>query len=126
MELRSGFPLLLQQYRALLKKNLLLSLRNKRATFLHLFSSLFFIFLIFCIQKATESRFGSSSSMNDVRNPELHSNPSIPPCEDKYYIKLPCYDFVYSGDSSPKVRSIVSAIMAKNPGRSIPANKVCV
>lgn len=126
MELRSGFPLLLQQYQALLRKNFLLSWRNKRATVLHLFSSLFFIFLIFCIQKAIESRYSSSTALNDVPNPELQPNPSIPPCEDKYFIKLPCYDFVYSGGSSPKVRSIVSAIMAKNPGRSIPASKVCV
>ncbi|TYJ98618.1 ABC transporter A family member 2 [Cucumis melo var. makuwa] len=124
MELRSGFPLLLQQYQALLRKNFLLSWRNKRATVLHLFSSLFFIFLIFCIQKAIESRYSSSTALNDVPNPELQPNPSIPPCEDKYFIKLPCYDFVYSGGSSPKVRSIVSAIMAKNPGRSIPASKV--
>lgn len=124
MELRSGFPLLLQQYQALFKKNLLLSWRSKRATFLQLFSSLFFIFLIFCIQKAIEARFSTSTALNDIRNPELQANPPIPPCEDKYYIKLPCYDFVYSGSSSPKVRSIVGAIMANNPGRPIPPSKV--
>ncbi|XP_022159340.1 ABC transporter A family member 2-like [Momordica charantia] len=123
MELRSGFPLLLQQFQALFKKNLLLSWRSKWATFLQLFSSLFFIFLIFCIQKAMEARFSSSTAMSDV-HPELQANPPIPPCEDKYYVKLPCYDFVYSGSSSAKVRDIVGAIMANNPGRPIPPNKV--
>ncbi|KAF3437772.1 hypothetical protein FNV43_RR20528 [Rhamnella rubrinervis] len=124
MNLRNGFPLLIQQYRALFRKNLLLSWRNKRATFLQLFSSIFFIFLIFCIQKAIEARFSSSSDYKSIADPKPLVSPPIPPCEDKNYIKLPCYDFVWSGNDSARIRSIVSAIMANNPGRSIPSGKV--
>lgn len=124
MNLRSGFPLLVQQYKALFMKNLLLSWRNKRATFLQLFSSLFFIFLIFCIQEAIQARFSSSSGYKSVTDPQHLVSPAIPPCEDKYYVKFPCFDFIWSGNGSSRVRSIVNAIMANNPGRPIPSFKV--
>ncbi|KAK2995142.1 hypothetical protein RJ640_010569 [Escallonia rubra] len=124
MELQRGFPLLFQQYKALLLKNLLLSWRQKRSTFLQLFSSLFFIFLIFCIQKAIESRFSSTTSFENVFQPETVSYLPIPPCEEKHYVKLPCYDFVWSGNGSARIGSLVDRIMANNPGRPIPSGKV--
>ncbi|XP_010256707.1 PREDICTED: ABC transporter A family member 2-like isoform X2 [Nelumbo nucifera] len=122
--LQTGFPLLVQQFRALLKKNLLLSWRNRRATFLQLFSSLFFIFLIFCIDKAIHARFSTTTSYKNVYDPEPVISPPIPPCEDKFYVKLPCFDFVWSGNGSVKIQSIVRRIMANNPGRPIPSSKV--
>ena len=70
MELQNGFKLLLQQYKALFTKNLLLAWRNKRATFLQLFSSIFFIFLLFVFQKATNAQFGTSTAVKAVRDPE--------------------------------------------------------
>ncbi|XP_075519486.1 LOW QUALITY PROTEIN: ABC transporter A family member 2-like [Primulina tabacum] len=124
MELQRGFPLLTQQYKSLLFKNLLLSWRNKRSTFLQLFSSLFFISLIFFIQKAVESRYASSSSFKDVRDPKPLVAPPIPPCEDKFYTKWPCYDFVWSGSDSARIGEIVRKIRLNNPGRPIPENKV--
>ncbi|XP_050255430.1 ABC transporter A family member 2-like [Quercus robur] len=124
MNLQHGFPLLWQQYTALLKKNLLLSWRNKRSTFLQLFSSFFFIFLIFCIQKAIEARFASSTSFQSVTDPDSLVSPPIPPCEDKFYVKLPCYDFVWSGNDNAAARGIAAKIMANNPGRPIPQTKV--
>ncbi|KAL2244262.1 ABC transporter A family member 2 [Sesamum indicum] len=124
MELRSGVPLLVQQYKALFFKNLLLSWRSKRSTFLQLFSSLFFIFLIFCIQKAVQSRYGSSSSFESVTDPKPLVAPPIPPCEDKYYTKLPCFDFVWSGNDSARIGDIVRRIRENNPGRPIPEDKV--
>ncbi|XP_016475518.1 ABC transporter A family member 2 isoform X1 [Nicotiana tabacum] len=124
MELERGFPLLKQQYKALLKKNFIVAWRNKRATFLQLFSSLFLIFLLFIIQKAIEARFSSSSSYENVRDPQPLVSPPIPPCEQKNFIRLPCYDFVWSGSQSPKIGQIASRIMANNPGRSIPTSKV--
>ncbi|XP_059643934.1 ABC transporter A family member 2-like [Cornus florida] len=123
MELQRGLALLLQQFRALLTKNLLLSWRNKRSTFLQLFSSLFFIFLIFLIQKSTESRYASSSSFGNVVDPKPLVSPPIPPCEDKHYVKLPCFDFVWSGNASSRIGTIVSRILANNPGRPIPSHK---
>ncbi|KAJ0248825.1 hypothetical protein HA466_0158690 [Hirschfeldia incana] len=125
MTLREGMPLLYQQFTALFKKNLLLSWRNKSATCLHLFSSFFFVFLIFCIQEAMKASDVTSSAQVDITDPKAFlASPPIPPCEDKFYAKLPCYDFVWSGNQSRRVSDIVSAIMANNPGRPIPANKV--
>ncbi|XP_010547807.1 PREDICTED: ABC transporter A family member 2 [Tarenaya hassleriana] len=124
MNLQRGLPLLYQQFSALFWKNLLLSWRSKRATFLQLFSSFFFILLIFCIQKAMEASFASSTALKTVTDPTALISPPIPPCEDKFFAKLPCYDFVWSGSQSPRVTNIVNAIMANNPGRPIPKDKV--
>ncbi|XP_030473887.1 ABC transporter A family member 2-like [Syzygium oleosum] len=124
MELQSGAPLLLQQYRALLRKNLLLSWRNRRATFLHLFSSFFFIFLIFCVEKATHARIARSAAFEGVADPEPLVSPPIPPCEDKFYVRSPCFDFVWSGNASGAVAGIVDSIRNNNPGRPIPESKV--
>lgn len=124
MELASGFPLLWQQFRALFKKNLLLSWRSKGGTFVQLFSSFFFIFFIFCIQKSLDAQSASSSAYKRVTDPTPVVSPPIPPCEDKNFVRQPCFDFVWSGDGSPKIRSIVDAIMANNPGRPIPSTKV--
>ncbi|XP_019082065.1 ABC transporter A family member 2 isoform X4 [Vitis vinifera] len=124
MDLQRGLPLLIQQFGALFKKNFLLSWRNKGATFLQLFSSLFFIFLIFCIGKAIRSRFSSSTEYENVFDPKPLVSLPIPPCEDKFYTKLPCFDFVWSGNGSAKIQSIVNRIMTNNPGRPIPSDKV--
>ncbi|KAJ4961979.1 hypothetical protein NE237_021889 [Protea cynaroides] len=124
VNLQTGFPLLIQQYEALLRKNLLLAWRNRRSTLMQLFSSLFFLFLIFCIDKAIRTRFSSTTNYDDVYDPETVVSPAIPPCEDKFFIKTPCYDFLWSGNASARIQSIVSKIMANNPGRPIPASKV--
>ncbi|ESQ31765.1 hypothetical protein EUTSA_v10003613mg [Eutrema salsugineum] len=124
MTLREGLPLLYQQFTALFRKNLLLSWRNKRATCLHLFSSFFFILLIFCIQEAMKASDITSTAHINVTDPKALVSPPIPPCEDKFFAKLPCYDFVWSGNQSRRVTDIVSAIMGNNPGRPIPSNKV--
>lgn len=124
MELQDGFLLLMQQYKALFFKNLLLSWRNKRSTFIQLFSSLFFIALIFFIQEAVEARYASSSSFKSVADPKPLVAPPIPPCEEKFYIKQPCFDFVWSGNGSARIREIARRIRVNNPGRSIPAEKV--
>ncbi|KAK4798927.1 hypothetical protein SAY86_024292 [Trapa natans] len=123
-DLSSGVTLFQQQYKSLFKKNLLLSWRNKRATFLQLFSSFFFIFLIFCIEKAIRARFDSSAEFKSVTDPEALVSPPIPPCEDKFYMKRPCFDFVWSGNGSARLHKIVDAIRDNNLGRSIPSSKV--
>ncbi|GMJ15142.1 A. THALIANA ABC2 HOMOLOG 1, ABC2 homolog 1, ATP-binding cassette A2 [Hibiscus trionum] len=116
--------LLCLQFKALLKKNLILSWRNKRSTFIQLFSSLFFIFLIFGIDKATNAQRGNSTAYETVRDPKPWVAPAIPSCEDRYFMKLPCYDFVWSGNESRTVGRIVRAIRENNPGRPIPETKV--
>ncbi|KAL6175531.1 hypothetical protein ACLB2K_052170 [Fragaria x ananassa] len=123
MELMSGFRLLLQQFTALFKKNLLLAWRHKVGTTVHLFSSFFFILLILCIEKAINVHNASSPENKNVTDPDPLVSPPIPPCEDKDFIKKPCYDFVWSGDD-PLINDIVDAIRDNNPSRRIPAEKV--
>ncbi|XP_078158441.1 ABC transporter A family member 2-like [Carex rostrata] len=117
-----------QQYVALLRKNAILTWRHKRSASVQLLSSLFFIFLIFCTNKAVQQRFSSSTAYNNVRDPEALTSElmnAIPPCEDKFFVKTPCYDFFWSGNSSSsRIASIVEAIMTNNPRRPIPSNKV--
>ncbi|CAL9749914.1 unnamed protein product [Musa acuminata subsp. burmannicoides] len=124
MELKSGLQLMVQQYKALLRKNAILSWRHKKSASLQLFSSLFFIFLMFWMDKAIKSRFSTTTAYINVHNPEPLVDPPIPPCEDKFFIKTPCYDFLWSGNDSARVADIVSAIMKSNPGREIPTDKV--
>ncbi|XP_009629715.1 ABC transporter A family member 11-like [Nicotiana tomentosiformis] len=124
MELQRGFSLFWQQTIALLKKNFLLSMRSKRATFLQLFSSLFFLGLLFGIQKAMDFRSKHPSAIGAVNDPQALTNPPIPPCENKFFIKRPCYDFVWSGSGNRRIESIVTGILTNNPGRPIPPTKV--
>ncbi|KAK7317242.1 hypothetical protein RJT34_01301 [Clitoria ternatea] len=119
-----GFPLVLQQYTALLKKNLLLWWRNKKASLLQLLSPLIFIFLIFATDRAIKAQTSTSSQYKTVTDPPIQPSPPITPCEDKFFVKLPCYDFVWSGDQNPKFHTIVNRIMNNNPGRPIPPSKV--
>ncbi|CAL1368225.1 unnamed protein product [Linum trigynum] len=124
MELQRGSGLLYQQFKALFRKNLLLSWRNKRATFLQLFSSFVFIFLLFCIQKAMNSSTDYTTAYSSVRDPAAAVSPPIPPCEEKFFVRTPCFDFLWSGNASASVGRVVSRIMANNPGRPIPEAKV--
>ena len=123
-----GFPLFFQQLSGLLKKNFLLSLRNRRATFLQLASSIFFVFLIFSVDQALNSRRKVTSAFRNVYNPEAELVPAIRACETGYYIKTPCFDFIWSAGNDSgtitKAQTIVENIMSKNPGRTITPDKV--
>ncbi|XP_021761744.1 ABC transporter A family member 9-like [Chenopodium quinoa] len=118
--LRGGFPLMIQQVNALVRKNLWLAMRSKRSSLLQLVAPFIFLFFLFAVDKV--SRY--SPFEPEVRDPKAVVSPSIPPCETKFHIRRPCYDFVWSGDSSDKAQLIVSRIMANNPGRPIPSHKV--
>ncbi|KAF3340483.1 ABC transporter A family member 2-like isoform X1 [Carex littledalei] len=103
-----GVGLMWQQYVALLRKNAILTWRHKRSASLY------------------NSALAPALPTNNVRDPEALSEfNAIPPCEDKFFVKTPCYDFFWSGNSSSRnIASIVQAIMANNPRRPIPSNKV--
>ncbi|XP_078428107.1 ABC transporter A family member 2-like [Wolffia australiana] len=124
MELLQGFPLFRQQLGALIRKNATITWRSKRSAFVQIFSSIFFIFIIFLVDKATRSRLADTTAFKNVFDPEALVDPPIPPCEDKFYVKNPCYDFVWSGNESSRIKKIVDSIMVNNPGRPIPADKV--
>ncbi|KAJ8764040.1 hypothetical protein K2173_004931 [Erythroxylum novogranatense] len=115
---------MLQQFKALFLKNLLLSWRNKRASFLQIFSSFFFILLLFCINKATMSRNSKDTADDKVTDPKPLLSPPIPPCEQKFFARTPCFDFIWSGNDTSRFHTLVRSIMDNNPGRPIPANKV--
>ncbi|XP_073143573.1 ABC transporter A family member 2-like [Henckelia pumila] len=123
MEMLTGFPLLMQQTLALLKKNCILCLRHKKITFIQLFSSIIFMALMFGIKKINNYS-EKHPVMDAVPDPKPVTDLSIPPCEDMFFIKVPCYDFVWSGGQSGRIDTIVSGIMANNPGRPIPFDKV--
>ncbi|KAM7269434.1 hypothetical protein ACFE04_024931 [Oxalis oulophora] len=116
--------LLLMQFVALLKKNVLVSWRNKKASVIQLFSSIIFLLLILCIKEAIDTTSNDITQGKTIRDPVPLTSPAIPPCEDKFFIKDGCFDFVYSGNSSSRIQQIVSSIMANNPGRPIPTSKV--
>ncbi|RZC72285.1 hypothetical protein C5167_035439 [Papaver somniferum] len=118
-----GIPLLKQQFGALFKKNIILSLRNKKAFIGKLISPVVFILLLVGVEKVLNSGYMSSTTI-DVRDPEPLVIPPIPPCATKFFVQLPCYDFTWSGNGSPRIQSIVEKIMLNNPGRPIPSNKV--
>ncbi|CAM6024303.1 unnamed protein product [Sphagnum balticum] len=118
------WSLFLQQSSSLLRKNALLSYRSRRATFLQLASSFFFIFLIFCVDQSDKARLSTTSSYKNLFAPQPKTVASIPACEDAFYIQLPCYDFIWSGSKSSRILSLVDNIMKNNPNRPIPDNKV--
>ncbi|CAL1368223.1 unnamed protein product [Linum trigynum] len=124
MELRRGIPLLLQQFTALLKKNLLLSWRNPRATLIQLLAAFIFTLLLFCSDKATNND-SSAANTPAVKHPAAAPPPPIPPCDERrFFLRKPCFDFVWSGNGSARLNRIVRGIMANNPGRRIAAAKV--
>ena len=115
---QSGLPLFCQQFRALLWKNIILAKRNKRSTLIQLFASFIFVFLLFSIEKGNKLSYGK------VTDPKVVASFPIPPCEHKAHIRKPCFDFVWSGNGSSTINTIVTAIMNNNPGRQIPIKKV--
>ncbi|KAJ8428688.1 hypothetical protein Cgig2_032268 [Carnegiea gigantea] len=79
---------------------------------------------MFCIQRTIEAQFLQTTYYENVLDPKPLVLPPVPPCEDKFFIKVPCYDFLYSGNSSSIVNQIVARIMGNNPGHPIPRSKV--
>ncbi|XP_058181547.1 ABC transporter A family member 2-like isoform X1 [Rhododendron vialii] len=119
MDLQSGLPLLVQQFKALFLKNLILTWRSKGFTLAQLLSPLVFMSLLYVVEKSANPSEGKP-----LYDPVALIAQPIPPCEEKFYTTLPCYDFIWSGNKSAKIASIVGQIMANNPGRSIPPSKV--
>jgi len=115
----SGWALFGQQTHALLVKNALMAWRNKAATFLQLFSSFFFIFLVFAINEAVLASLSGLTTFQNVFDPAAQPVSPIPACSTGYYLSQDCYDFVWSGNWSATVVSLVNNISLNNPGRPI-------
>ncbi|KAL2935075.1 ABC transporter A family member 2 [Bienertia sinuspersici] len=125
LELQSGMPLLMQQTKALGKKNMLVVARKKMALFQLFLVSFLIIFLMFAMEKISNAITNASEEFRDDPEPSynLLSQP-LPPCEE-FSMTRPCYDFVWTGglESTPRIQRIVDGIMANNPGRPIPPSK---
>ncbi|KAL9243221.1 hypothetical protein vseg_017134 [Gypsophila vaccaria] len=116
----TGPPLLLQQWRALLMKNAKLASRNKRATLLQILAPFVFMFLLYVVEKTASL----SWSLPEIKSPPYRAVQGVPPCETKFYVRRPCYDFVWSGNSSRRAHEVVSRVMSNNFGRPISPSKV--
>jgi len=68
------------QFFALTKKNAILSYRNRRATFLQLFVSLFFCIAILIVDVGLQANNASSTAFQDLPNPIATKIPGIPRC----------------------------------------------
>lgn len=93
---------------------------------LQLGSSLFFIFLIFCVDLSSKALQRSTTNYKNLFNPVSTVVPGIPACEDGFFIKKGCYDFIWIGSSTPRLELLVTNIRKNNPNRPIPENKVRV
>ncbi|GBG71074.1 hypothetical protein CBR_g8373 [Chara braunii] len=113
-----------QQCGAMMWKNFILSWRSRRATFLQLFSSFFFIFLIFCFDQAVRVRWRSVTVFKNIMDPEQKALTAIPSCSQGYNVKPGCYDFLYSPMSDNLVKDTVRAIMENNGKRKITTDNV--
>ena len=60
----------------------------------------------------------------DNPSPAVDPVGGIPACEDDLFINSPCYDFLYSPNTSVVARELVDNIRRNNPGREIGADSV--
>eukprot|EP00899_Mesostigma_viride_P019985 jgi/Mesvir1/27989/Mv20188-RA.1 len=111
----TGFRLFVQQTWALVWKNVLLSWRSPRATSLQLLSSLFFIFLVWVIDRAIQDARSDNTGFRDLRNPVPAPAKQIPLCTDMWFrdTSKNCYTLTYS-PRGPVTDRIVAAIAANN------------
>ncbi|XP_024541685.1 ABC transporter A family member 2 [Selaginella moellendorffii] len=112
-----------RQFSALFYKNIMLSLRRKRSTIIHFSSAFLFVLLIFGVDQAIQASRRGTTSYRDVKSPPATAISPIVPCETGYFMRDPCYDFVWSGNSSATAARIVLEILRNNPGRPIPPSK---
>ena len=69
-----------RQILALTRKNFILAYRNRTATFLRIFSSFFFILLIYLVNVGLKARFSADPFFTNYPNPPRTVIPGIPAC----------------------------------------------
>ena len=80
---------------ALLQKNFILAYRNRTATFLRVFSSFFFILLIYLVNIGLKARFSADSYFRDYPDPPRTVVQGIPSCVKKSGVSSACVTFAY-------------------------------
>jgi len=112
------------QFTSLCHKQTLVYRRNLQATLLRIFSPLFFMFLLWLLDLAFRTDNQNISAFTTQENPEVFPVGGVPACEDDLYISQPCWDFLYSPNTSEVANTIVRNMMARNPGRPISPERV--
>jgi hypothetical protein len=84
-----------RQIFALTRKNFILAYRNRTATFLRIFSSFFFILLIFLVNEGLKARFAIDPFYKDYPEPPRQPIEGIPACTPKVGSSI-CYTFAYT------------------------------
>lgn len=113
------------QFTALTYKQVLVYARNSRATILRLLAPLFFMFLLWLLNIAVTSDNTEISAFVNTPTPEATSYNSIPPCTSDTFIRNdPCWDFIYSPNTSAVAQSIAEGMRLNNPGRVIDPSAV--
>jgi hypothetical protein len=93
--MRSYWGDVFRQTVALLRKNYILAYRNRSTTVLRIFSSAFFILLIFLVNEGLKARFAIETFFKDLPKPEVQKINPIPQCQPKFG-KKNCLTFVYT------------------------------
>ncbi|PRP80817.1 ABC transporter A family member 2 isoform 2 [Planoprotostelium fungivorum] len=109
-----------KQVRLLLWKGYLLSIRNRKATFVQFIAPLFLVFLLFLLQVGNNTNRLDPELVQRVPAPTPFSPGAIPPCTSVYGS---CYDFIYSPAGDADVEAVVDLIRQNN-NPPIPINSV--
>ncbi len=109
----------IDQFVALCYKQMLVYGRNLTSTLLRIFSPLFFMFLLWLLDIAFRTDNQNLPAYLDNPSPEVIEASGIPSCADDFYINPPCWDFLYSPNTSTVARELVDSMRINNPGRPI-------
>jgi ABC-type multidrug transport system ATPase subunit len=113
------------QYTALMRKNVLLGVRNWQASVIQLLASVVFLLCLLIIDVA-DNATSTSTLRKNITAYDPVSITGIPSCTTDMYVKDPdtCYDLVYTPTGNATVEALVAKIKANNPGRVIPDSRV--
>lgn len=122
--LRSWRRRFVDQFIALCFKQTMVYTRNIQATLLRIFSPLIFMFLLWLLDIAFRTDNQNLSAYLNNPTPEVIQAAGIPSCVDDIYINSPCWDFLYSPNTSAVARELVDYIRTNNPGRPISEDSI--
>lgn len=80
--------------------------------------------LLWLLDIAVRSDNSAISAFENNPDPSVDPVEGIPSCTNDIFIQQPCYDFIYSPNTSATANSIAEAMRMNNPGRSISEDAV--
>ena len=113
-----------EQFIALCGKQALVYGRNIQATLLRVLSPLVFMFLLWLLDIAFRTDNQNISAFTENTNPTVYPAGGVPSCADDMFINSPCWDFLYSPNTSAVAREIVDNMRKNNPSRPISEDSV--